>query len=80
MGPAGTGGRVADVKRWSVEAHLWPIPRPYFETGWELDHIWIAFVIGNRHTDDVLSICWQRDLGDRSLKALTWVARKLGLI
>jgi len=54
----------------SVERHLWPIPRPYIERGWEVHSMWIAFVIGNKFTDDVFSLTLEYRLSERQYQFL----------
>lgn len=54
----------------TLEKNLWPIPRPYVTTGWEAHSMWIAFVIGNRHTDDVINLCLEHQLSDRQYRFL----------
>lgn len=56
----------------SIERHAWPIPRPYIERGWEAETIWVAFVIGNRFTDDIFSLSLNHTLSERQY---SWLVR-----
>jgi hypothetical protein len=56
----------------SVERHIWPVPRPYIECGWEGRSIWIDFAFGARHSEDILNVCLFHTLSDRQYR---WLVR-----